>query len=541
MSKKQMAFNKTNAARIAFAAVLAAAATAARAEFELDRSAMSDAYWELWNAAVQDRIDADIEKYRKADASVEIAAPDGTEVKVEQLTHFFHFGATIFNFDQLGAKALNDRYKALWPALFNSATVPFYWKPIEQKPGETRYGLSDVDSEEFWNSCKEPRLQPHWRRPAPGPIIDFLRPLGVRIHGHVLVWANFYQNPAWLWFDGCPDDEKRALEKASGVKFPRPGDQERFSPKEQKQQANRLLDVAWGKVFDKLSEEEIVALAPTYFKNLEKFYKNHVRDVARRFGDRVDSWDVVNESAAVFKRLGGKSLRRKPFDKARYGANGICGQPMPADYALKAFKWAQKFLPDSAVLSINDWNKSATYVRQIQDLRAHGAKVEMIGAQMHLMNPAASLEIEKNPSRTPVAIAKRCRLLSKPGLPIHCSEITVTAPDRTKRGEMIQAIIMRNFYRAWFSVEKMDGITWWNVVDDCGLSGEPVLSGLFTREMRPKAAYFAMDDLINREWKTKTTAKTQSGKVSFRGFRGRYRLTWKDADGAERTATIDVR
>ena len=40
-----------------------------------------------------------------------------------------------------------------------------------------------------------------------------------------------------------------------------------------------------------------------------------------------------------------------------------------------------------------------------------------------------------------------------------------------------------------------------------------------------------MDDLINREWKTKTTVKAEDGKVAFRGFRGRYRLTWKTADG----------
>ena len=526
-----------------FAALAASVlmASASAAQFQIDRSVMNEAYWKLWSDKVQAKIDADIEKYRKADAMMEVAAPDGAEVKVEQLTHAFHFGASIFNFNQLGTKERNDRYKALWRTLFNSATVPFYWKTLEPKAGAPRYYAAKEDSEEFWNACPSPERQPHWRRPPPGDIIDYLRPLGVRIHGHVLVWANFYQNPAWLWFEGCPDDEKRALEEAGGVKFPRSGEQERLSPKEQKRFSNRLLDAAWGKVFDKMSEEEIVALVPTYFKNLEKYYESHVRDITRRFGDRVDSWDVVNESAAVFKRLGGKSVRGKPFDKARYGADGVCGQPMPADYAFKAFKWAQESLPERAVLSINDWNKSATYVKQIEDLRAHGARVGMIGAQMHLMNPKASTEIEKNVSRQPDAIAKRCRLLSKPGLPIHCSEITVTAPDRTKRGEMIQAIILRNFYRAWFSVEKMDGITWWNIVDDCGLSGEPVLSGIFTRDMQPKVAYFAMDDLINREWKTRTVAKAANGKVAFRGFRGRYRLTWKGADGKEQTKVIDVK
>ena len=84
--------------------VVASVAVAASAEFKEDRSAMSEAYWKIWNGDVQARIDADIEKYRKADAAVEVAAPDGTEVKVEQVGHAFFFGAHIFNFNQLGKK-----------------------------------------------------------------------------------------------------------------------------------------------------------------------------------------------------------------------------------------------------------------------------------------------------------------------------------------------------------------------------------------------------------------------------------------------------
>ena len=33
----------------------------------------------------------------------------------------------------------------------------------------------------------------------------------------------------------------------------------------------------------------------------------------------------------------------------------------------------------------------------------------------------------------------------------------------------------------------------------------------------------------------------QGGKVAFRGFRGRYRLTWKDADGTARTTLVEVK
>jgi hypothetical protein len=94
----------------------------------------------------------------------------------------------------------------------------------------------------------------------------------------------------------------------------------------------------------------------------------------------------------------------------------------------------------------------------------------------------------------------------------------------------------------------MNGITWWNVVDDCGAPGEPSISGLFTRDMRPKTAYFAMDDLINCEWKTKVKVKVEGegeggGKriVKFRGFRGRYRLTWKGKDGKEQVKLVELK
>ena len=55
-----------------------------------------------------------------------------------------------------------------------------------------------------------------------------------------------------------------------------------------------------------------------------------------------------------------------------------------------------------------------------------------------------------------------------------------------------------------------------------------LVSGLFTRDLVKKPSYRALDDLINNEWKTRTTAKAEGGRVSFRGFRGgAYRLSWK--------------
>ncbi len=527
--------------------VAASAALTASAAFQVDRSAMSDRYWAVWNDGVQAKIDADIEKYRKADATVAVAAPDGAEVSVEQISHAFFFGAHIFNFNQLGKKEWNDRYKELYGTLFNSATVAFYWRTLETYPYAPRFEERYEDTENFWNSCPQPKDQAHWRRPAPDPVISFLRTRGVRIHGHPLIWGNnAWHTPTWLWDDFCPEAEKFALEQASGVKLPRRDVTQPMGVKDMKNDPKeRSWAAAWAEVYKQLSADEIARLVPTFVKAQNDFMARRIRDIAARYGSRVDSWDVVNESATDWSRgaketwpAGESSAKNsRPLTLSHYGL-------MPANYAYEALTLARQAFGPKAWLNINEYNMAA-FPGQIADLAAHGASFDVVGSQMHLFNPAESVNIARGEGPAhlrPENVAARFEQIARAGggRPIHLSEITITAPDISPRGQMVQAIIMRNLYRAWFSVEKMNGITWWNVVDDCGAPGEPSISGLFTRDMRPKTAYFAMDDLVNREWKTKASVVAQGGKVAFRGFRGRYRLTWKDAAGKPQTKLVSV-
>ena len=511
-------------------------ALTAQAEFKIDRSAMSEKYWSIWNDEVQAKIDADIERNRKADATFEVEAPDGTEVKAAQITHAFFFGAHIFNFDQLGKKEWND-----------SATVAFYWRTLEQYPNAPRFAAGYEDSEEYW--CREYAIdpegckaKPHWRRPAVDPVISFLKTRRVRIHGHPLVWGNNeWHTPTWLWDDFCPEGEKAALERVTGVKIPvrdvtRPICTKNMGPNS----AWRGWQRAWAEIYAKLSEEEIAALVPTFVKAQHDFYEKRIREIGARYGTRVDSWDVVNESATDWA-CGKGAKNDLPVTKSHYGL-------MPANYAYEALVLARKYMRPDAWLNVNEYNMDA-FPGQIADLERNGATFDVVGSQMHLFNPAESKKLaageftaETRQKVSPEGIATTMAKVAKAsgGRPIHLSEITITAPDNSPKGQMVQAIIMRNCYRAWFAVEKMNGITWWNVVDNCGAPGEPSISGIFTRDMQPKAAYFAMDDLINREWKTKTSVVAKGGKVSFRGFRGRYRLTWKDAEGKEHSKFVEV-
>ena len=477
-------------------------------------AAMSRAYLEKWNSDVQAEIDRDIEANRKADARfVPEGLPAGAEVDVEQLTSEFVFGAHIFNFDQLGSDERNAKYRALYghDGLFNSATIAFYWKQFELERDKPRFRAEYRDSAEFWNHCEDPKHQPHWRRPATDPVVEFCESKGIRLHGHTLAWGQCnWQMPEWL-IASVPLD---LLAKADLAK----------------NQFDRLKGDALGGIFGDLSADEVADRWPEYTAELNTLLAKRIMEIAIRYGHRFHSWDVANESATDFGK--GNMVPGSRLCKSWYG-------PMPGDYTYRAFKIAESVFPARAKLNINDYNLSDDYLNQVLDLRRRGCKIDIMGAQMHLFDPQICLDIADGVSdrQSPESVREIFGRLGRAGVPIHLSEITITAPNNDERGQAIQAVITRNLYRLWFSLKPMMGITWWNVVDDCGAPGEPSVSGLFSRDMKPKPAYFVLDDLINHEWKTHTRVTAgKDGSVEFRGFRGTYRLSWRGDDGSIRSA-----
>ncbi len=409
---------------------------------------VSAEYKRIWNDELNAEIDARIEKYRKADAVVtlENAAP-GTEVKIEQRTHQFLFGAHIFNFDQLGSDDLNAKYKDLYreDGLFNAATVGFYWAAFEQVQGVQHFKPGKEDTAEFWNTVKDPFSQPYWRRPCPEKIIEFCKSRGVDMHGHPIIYCRVL--PKWL-----PD----------GKKFP---------------------------------------------EQREALFMKHARDLIEYYRNDLSSWDVVNESVDPVP------------GQPRYGEGAV-----PDDYTFKTYKLAAALFPESVKLAINDsWR--AVYPPFIKDLMIRGAKIDIVGLQMHIFSSKPMNEIiggkETRPNNTswkPRDVEQYLKELDTLNRPIHLSEITIPAPGTDALANAQQAQLTRDMYRLWFSWPSIYRITWWNVVDGCGYRGEPTMSGLFTRNMEPKPVYFAMDQLVNHEWKTNLTLKADSdGCVRFAG------------------------
>lgn len=481
---------------------------------------MSDAYWAIWNPKVQAKIDADIDANRKADAELYLDIPAGTEVRIEQVSHDFIFGAHIFNFNQLGTHERNERYKELYGTLFNSATIAFYWKTFETEEGRPRFREEYRDTEEWWNNCKEPKYQPHWRRPATDPVVEFCESKGIRLHGHTLIWGNRkWQNPMWI-IQGMRDKEERGKLEGLITEY---GNLENYKDSE-----------TYTDEYNKLSAEELEKRLPGFTERINNLFTKRITEIAEYYHGRLDSWDVVNESATDF----GKGLLESGsgLAKSTYGI-------MPGDYVYKSFQTAQKAFPNDVKLNINDYNMDQAYLDEVKSLTDRGCKIDIMGAQMHLFNPQQCMDISLGKEiQTPDQVWDWANRLGQAGKPIHLSEITITSPGDDYKGRQIQAIIAQNLYRLWFSIGPMMGITWWNVVDDCGAPGEPSVSGLFDRDMQPKASYFALNNLINHEWKTNLTVKSgKKGVIRFRGFKGNYRLSWTDRKGNLQTMEYHVK
>jgi GH35 family endo-1,4-beta-xylanase len=481
---------------------------------------MSKAYWKIWNPKVQAKIDHDIEQNRKADATVKLpGAKAGTNVKVEQVQSDFIFGAHIFNFDQLGTKERNDRYKNLFGTLFNRATVAFYWKTFETREGRKRYREEYWDTEDWWNHIQNPKDQVHWRRPSTDKVVDFLSSRGVAIHGHPMIWGNpKWQRPAWLYKLLTPE-EKKEMDKLVS-KYPDTYD--------------LLSEAKYSDGWKKITSEELNKKLKAFGEKLNNLYEMRIRNLISHYGNRISSWDVVNESATDFAH--GKMIPGQQLMKSDYGL-------MPGDYTYKAFKTAQDCFPANVWKNINDYWTGPEYGNQIKNLLSRGARIDIAGSQMHLFNPRQCLDIAAGKNiQTPMHVWKLMSSIASAGVPICLSEITITSPTTDHKGQMIQAVIAQNLYRIWFSIKEMKAITWWNIVDDCGAPGEPSVSGLFTRDMQPKLSYYALNNLINNEWKTRLLLKAgKDGSVKFRGFRGKYHITYTTDNGKEETIDYHVK
>lgn len=242
----------------------------------------------------------------------------------------------------------------------------------------------------------------------------------------------------------------------------------------------------------------------------KRLITKRIRELAERYGPTISTWDVVNEVLKSHVQI-----------------------PMPRDYALFAFREAQRYFPKNTHLFINEvtpeaWQNNraeySPYYLLIDNLRARGARIGGIGLQFHFFSEQLHEDVANGKTMRPQDITNALNLYGQFGVPLHISEITIPTLPNNPTGLDRQARMARNFYRLWFSHPAVEAIIWWNVPDGTAVAGEDKWNGgLVNRDFSPKPAYTALNELINREWKTRLTQPLVGGKpITFRGFYGDY-------------------
>jgi GH35 family endo-1,4-beta-xylanase len=233
----------------------------------------------------------------------------------------------------------------------------------------------------------------------------------------------------------------------------------------------------------------------------------HMAELAARYGRDIPIWDAVNEE-----------LPRMRHPKE--------WPEVPSDFLPWCFREAGRVFPKPVKLLLNDGTSeahetTAEYEALFKELLRAGVRVEGVGMQFHVYNRPGMLAGKSLPPEQLYDVYGR---LGKLGLPLYITEVTV--PGNHDDGANLQAAIVENLYRLWFSTPQMAGVTWWNLSDGAAFQEEnKMLGGLLDEEQNLKPAYRALDRLINHEWKTSLTLKSDNkGKVMFRGFHGKYAI-----------------
>jgi len=258
----------------------------------------------------------------------------------------------------------------------------------------------------------------------------------------------------------------------------------------------------------------------------EKLLLGRVTRDVKDFTGLVDIWDVVNEPVhtRTWRNVAGKDYIAEPIDRI-------------ADYVEKAFRTAHAANP-KANLILNEYNTIARpqdrerFVRLVQELKRRGTPISGLGIQAH--EPRQHWY----PPHEVWATYDRFAGL---GYPLHVTEFIpqsggkeITGGWRTgKWTETTQAEFAEQFLRLSFGHPAMVSFNWWGLSDrQIWLPG----GGLIDREYQPKPVYTRLKKLIHEEWTTHVDATTdEQGTAAFRGFRGRYTIRVKPADGEARS------
>ncbi len=322
-------------------------------------------------------------------------------------------------------------------------------------------------------------------------------------HGfNEIVFENDFKWPAWEqhWFSS-------QAELASDMNW--------LKSKGISVRGHNLVWPAW-----QYSPSDITAAqTPDYIKNR---IKNHLNSILNytAVGKECIDWDVLNEITT-----------NNEFAN-RFA--GTTGYTTGRELYTEIYKQARSLLPNSK-LYINDYiaieqgdspsNGIATWKTRIDELLAQGAPIDGIGFQGHF-------------GSSPTGIPRVNAILDEFWNKYHL-EAKVTEYDIGKLASAeLQAKYMRDILTICFAHPSMKGFIMWGFWDGAHwLNNAPIYNQDWT--LKPSGTAFI--DQVFTKWWTDTKVNTAaSGEAMQRGFKGKYKITVKLADGKIITQNADL-
>lgn len=262
---------------------------------------------------------------------------------------------------------------------------------------------------------------------------------------------------------------------------------------------------------------------------MQKCIDDRIRMLAEKYAEKVPVWDVTNEVA-----------------------NAGCYENMPQDFEVRAHKLADELFPDNHLI-YNDYygyfkpgysGKRSTTYQIVKKILKSGARIDGVGIQNHLFVREEDISCEHDMLNA-YHILEMLSIYSNLADSLHISEITVPSYDSTDEKLDVQAKIVENLYRLWFSIKSVKSVVWWNLVDGYAFVNplNPTWNedyyggGLLRHDFSEKPAYKVIDHLVNHEWHTEFDAVSEeSGSVCKDMFHGSYCIS---VNGKEHSFTVD--
>ncbi len=268
------------------------------------------------------------------------------------------------------------------------------------------------------------------------------------------------------------------------------------------------------------------ASADAYKARLDR----RMRELAERYADRIPSWEVTNET---------------------FNGSDTYSDFFKCDDILEwSFETADRYFPNNRLI-INDWAvwdggyfpfrwKRSTYYMQIERLIKSGmGHLDSIGMQYHSFWPIEKEEENARFRYNPLHLYDVMDTYATLGKKLQITEMTVPAYSGDGEDEAIQAELLENVYRVFFSHPAMEAVIYWNLPDgyaafaplgDMTAGENKYYGGLLRFDLSEKPAYKVLRRLFKEEWHTDEVRSGAS--VAFRGFYGDYEIT-VSVDGKE--------